>query len=85
MSVLIWAIPAPGTLGVSLGVEISDSGLGGPEDERIWVIAERGTVCFRQERKESQCGQYLRNGHEFESREAGACSCGTLKVRQRSQ
>lgn len=61
VSVLIWAIPAPGTTGASLGVDISDRGSEGPQDNRIWVVAGRETTHFRQERKELPCGQHLRN------------------------
>lgn len=71
VSVLIWPIPAPGTTGASRGVGISDRGSGGPRDNRIWVVAGRETR-FRQERKELQCGQYLRNGHVLERRQVGA-------------
>lgn len=68
VSVLIWAIPALGTIGESLGVDISDRGSGGPRDNRIWVVAGRETTRFRQERKELQRGQYLRNRHWKEDR-----------------
>lgn len=71
VSVLIWAIPAPGTTGASLGVDISDRGSEGPQDNRIWVVAGRETTHFRQERKELPCGQHLRNRHVLERRQVG--------------
>lgn len=53
MSALLWAVPAPDTIRVSLGVEISDNGSGGPEDEQDVGGRKRGSqLQTREERIE---------------------------------